>query len=491
MKRIFLSISLCGVLLGLQSCNSDYLETTPTQQISATSITETADNMMLSINGMHRSMYYRQNSSQGQNGHTAMMIISDVLGDDVVFPTAGNGWFLSSIRWQDHRTETSGNLIYPWRFYYKLIRNANVIINGGQGASGSEATKNNAIGQAYAFRAFSHFQLIQLYAKRYDANTPNPDGIPLRLDTSDDPLARSSVEEVYAQIIKDLDTAADLLSRAGNRIHKSHFNVNVVKGLKARVALTMGDYATAATEARAARAGFALMDNATYKAGFNKLSNGEWIWGCEIVADQTDYFGNFGAYMSRNYNSTNIRTAPKVVSKSLYEKFPATDVRTQVIDPTGNHTNLSLASTYRKYPYTSQKFLAVSSSESRMDVPFMRAAEMYLIEAEALAKNNNETEAKAVFIEFSKNRNSTYTTSTATGQAFINEILDSRRLELWGEGFRFFDLKRLNLPLKRNTAEHNSTVVANVFEVPAGDNQWQFLIPRRELDANPLIKQNQ
>lgn len=48
-----------------------------------------------------------------------------------------------------------------------------------------------------------------------------------------------------------------------------------------------------------------------------------------------------------------------------------------------------------------------------------------------------------------KNRDASYTLSTNTGQALIDEIMVQRRVELWGEGFRFLDLKRLNLPLDR------------------------------------------
>nr|WP_258873604.1 RagB/SusD family nutrient uptake outer membrane protein [Riemerella anatipestifer] len=194
--------------------------------------------------------------------------------------------------------------------------------------------------------------------------------------------------------------------------------------------------------------------------------------------------------MSRNFSSTNIRQNPKAMNKLLYSKFPSTDVRTQVVDPTGKHLSLSLPSNFAKYPYTSQKFLAVGTGDSRMDVPYMRAAEMYLIEAEALARLGKEPESKVVFTEFSKNRNPAYVATTATGEAYINEILDSRRIELWGEGFRFLDLKRLNQPLNRTGSNHNSVVVNNVFEVSAGDSRWTFLIPRRELNANPLIKQN-
>jgi hypothetical protein len=64
----------------------------------------------------------------------------------------------------------------------------------------------------------------------------------------------------------------------------------------------------------------------------------------------------------------------------------------------------------------------------------------------------------------------------------------NRRLELWGEGFRFTDLKRLNLPLVRGT--HHSSALAGVMSVPAGDPMWEWLIPKQEMDANDQMVQN-
>ena len=202
--------------------------------------------------------------------------------------------------------------------------------------------------------------------------------------------------------------------------------------------------------------------------------------------------------MSRNYNSTQIRQAPKVVNNLLYSQFPTTDVRTQVIAPTGVHTSLSLSSSYSKYPYTSQKFLSVNTTgtvdnnTSLGDIPFMRAAEMYLIEAEALVRDSREPESKIVFNEFTKNRNPSHVGTTKSGAAYIDEILTSRRLELWGEGFRFLDLKRLNLPLDRTGANHVSAVTNNLSMVPAGDKRWTWLIPQAEINASQgLVVQNE
>ncbi|RKS96044.1 RagB/SusD family nutrient uptake outer membrane protein [Chryseobacterium defluvii] len=493
-KRIVILSSALLILSLSSSCSSDYLETDPTTAVSEESAYSSASNLMAIINGMHRDMYYRQNSSQGQNGQGGIMIMMDALGEDLVFPSTGNGWYVSTVRWQDQVNENGSNDFYPFQFYYALIRNANLVIANGPNVpapnAADAATIKQAIAEAYAFRAFSYYMLVQIYGKRYVPGTTNNQlGVPIRLVANEVPLARNTVEEVYTQINSDI---AEALSRLSNtRPTKSHFNNKVVLGLRARVALTQGNYALAASSAQEARVGFALMSNATYTSGFNNLEgNGEWMWGATIIADQTDYFGNFGAYMSRNYNSTNIRQNPKAINSKLFAMFPTTDVRTKVVDPTGQHTALGLPTTYSKFPYTSQKFLSVSTSDSRLDVPYMRAAEMYLIEAEAKAKAGDEAGSKVVFNAFTANRNPSYTGATTTGAAYITEILNSRRMELWGEGFRFFDLKRLNQGLDRTGANHSSVVVNNVMTVPSTDNRWQYLIPRAEINANPLIEQN-
>ncbi|RYF19339.1 MAG: RagB/SusD family nutrient uptake outer membrane protein [Flavobacteriales bacterium] len=492
-KKLAIISSAC-VLFALGSCKSDYLETDPTTAVSEQAAYASAANLSAIINGMHRDLYYRQNSNQGQNGQGGIMIMMDALGEDLVFPSTGNGWYISTVRWQDQINENAANDLYPYQIYYALIRNANLVIANGPSVPAPTASDvalvKQAIGEAYAFRAFSYYMLVQIYGKRYAPGTTNSQlGVPLRLTAEESPIKRNTVEEVYTQINNDLNEALSRLS--STRTTKSHFNDKVVQGLKARVALTQGNYALAVSSAKLARVGFPLMNTATYASGFNNLeSNGEWIWGATIIADQTDYFGNFGAYMSRNYNSTNIRQAPKAVSSKLYSLFPSTDVRRQVIDATGAHTSLALPTTFSKFPYTSQKFLSVSISDSRMDVPYMRASEMYLIEAEALARLNDEVGSKLIFNPFTQSRNPSYAGATTTGAAYITDILNSRRLELWGEGFRFLDLKRLNQGLDRTGANHSSVVVNNILTVPSTDNKWQFLIPKAEINANPLIEQN-
>jgi hypothetical protein len=498
MKKILYTITLAvAISLFSVSCNKDYLDTFPTDQIGAERALENTANAMASLNGIHRSMYF-QWANQGEAGEGSMNINRDMLGEDLVMTSSGNGWYNTTYQWTAHRGETNSVAYFPWRMYYRITANANLIINNIGKATGNPTLKNAIKGEALCYRAWSHFQLVQLYGKRYDASaTPNSQpGVPIMLTNNYDGQPRNTVGEVYKQVIQDLDSAIIYLT-GYTRANPSHFNVNVAKGIRARVALTMQDWATAATMASQARtgSGITLMTNTDYKAGFNNYATKEWIWGSQVITDQTTYFYSFFAYMSRNFSSTNIRGNPKAISSALYNNpaFTATDVRKANFDPTGLHASLGLTSDFTKKLYTSQKFLAAGGADSRGDVVYMRAAEMYLIEAEAYARmGGQDAAAQTALNTLRQNRETVpanYVASTKTGQALIDEILLNRRLELWGEGFRFTDLKRLNLPLNRTGSNHTVSLCIET-NINAGDVRWEWLIPKQELDANKQIQQN-
>ena len=495
MKRILYStIIIAALSLFMTSCSEDWLDTNPTDQVGSADAFTTTGKALGALNGIHRSMYF-QWANQGEAGEGSMNINRDMMGEDLVMTSSGNGWYNTTYQWSAHRSETASVDYFPWRMYYRIIANANMIINNIDNAEGPQDEKDMIKGQALTYRAWCHFNLVQLYGKRYVAGTVNSQlGVPIMLTNNTDGQPRNTVEEVYTQVIEDLDEAITLLEGYA-RPNKSHLNVAVAKGIKARVALTKQDWTTAAALAAEARTGISLMTTSEYTAGFNNYANREWMWGSTVISDQTTYFYSFFAYMSRNFSSTNIRGNPKAINSVLYNNpiFTATDVRKANFDPTGAHTALALPSSFTKKPYTSQKFIAAGQADSRGDVVYMRAAEMYLIEAEAYARmGGHDTEAQTALNALRQARETVtanYVASTNTGQALIDEIMLNRRLELWGEGFRFTDLKRLNLPVDRTGANHQ-TSLSVITNIPAGDVRWEWLIPKQEMDANDNMVQN-
>lgn len=493
MKKILSKVMIVGVLLAtITSCKKSFLETTPTDQVSTDVLFSTTKNAWTAVNGIHRLMYNQIFGSQPQGGQSGNMLYMDIMGEDLVFNTASSSGLINEYKWISHRNPNSTMLFYNYQFYYVIIGNANMIIANIDNADGPAADKAAIKAEALTYRGWAYYQMVQLFGERYVAGQPNGGlAVPLILAPTNEKTPRSTVAQVYAQANKDVDDAIDLFAGYA-RTNKSHFNIDVAKGIKARIALTQQNWADAVKFAKEARVGYTLMNNTQYLAGFNDYSNTEWMWSSRITSDQTNYFYSFFAYMSANYNSTVIRTSPKSINSTLYNWIPATDVRKKLWDPTGTNTaEFPIPTTVSsRYRYMSRKFRVADVSLSIGDVPYMRAAEMYLIEAEAEARRGNDLLAAQALLPLAVNRNPSYVLSTNTGAALITEIMNQRRVELWGEGFRFYDLKRTNSALDRTGANHNVSY-ANILTIPVGDKQWQFLIPQDEINiGNGAVTQN-
>ncbi|MDP5091194.1 MAG: RagB/SusD family nutrient uptake outer membrane protein, partial [Saprospiraceae bacterium] len=330
-KYKLLFVTLIYLSITSNGCEKDYLNTTPTGSVDAGSAYATTKNAKAAINGIYRGFIVRYRGSQGYFGYPSLMLINDILAEDLVFSNASNGWHFNEHRWLTHRSDVGNLSIMPYEMYYRLIGNANVAIANIDNAIGTPAEKNQIKGEALAIRAFSYFNLVQYYGKRYDASKkPNSTpGVSLVLEPTKEGIARASVEECYAQINKDLDEAAKLLTTA--RAAKSHFNKNVVRGIQARVALVQQNWSAAAAFAAEARVGGgALMSIAQYQDGFAEINNPEWMWGFDHLEDQSTYFGAFHSYISSNFNSSVNRQTPKTINKLLYDRIPSTDVRSKM-----------------------------------------------------------------------------------------------------------------------------------------------------------------
>ena len=76
-----------------------------------------------------------------------------------------------------------------------------------------------------------------------------------------------------------------------------------------------------------------------------------------------------------------------------------------------------------------------------------------------------------------------------SGDKLVEEIMTQRRIELWGEGFRWFDLKRLGLPNKRTGSNFDISFCGFLEKAPDADG-WIFEIPKKETDFNSLMEKN-
>ena len=164
MKTRFLTACLVAGLLAT-SCKPEYLETSPTGSVDAGAAYATTKNASAAINGIYRAMVVRYLSSQGHFRYPAMMIILDVMGEDLVFGNSSNNWHFAEQRWTSHRSDVGTLSEFAYTLYYRLIGNANIAITSIDNATGTQAERDQIKGEALGLRAFSYFNLVQLYGK--------------------------------------------------------------------------------------------------------------------------------------------------------------------------------------------------------------------------------------------------------------------------------------------------------------------------------------
>ena len=236
------------------------------------------------MNGIHREMVSQESGYQCFGGLPGFMFTRDWAADDITCHATSNWWSRLST-WQYHMDKSSGYNYSYWRVYYQWILNANKILEALEkidrdALSGSDQDLYDQVkGEALCIRGFAHYDMVQQYAKSYVPGGNNTqDGVPYRLTSEVGELARSTVAETYRLIIADLDNAITLLE--GKDVYDvNHYSEKVALGLRARVALTMGDYANAASYATRAievaeSEGFKLMSTVDeFTCGFADITS--------------------------------------------------------------------------------------------------------------------------------------------------------------------------------------------------------------------------
>ena len=439
-------------------------------------------------------------------GYPSVMIFTDQNGFDVVSDDNGYNWTGNSLDFAD-RTYTSNEAQIVWNDLYAIIYTANNVI----GAIDPETTdpqNQYFLAQGLAARAFSYFNLAQLYQFNYVGNQTAP-CVPLITDKNSNDAAlngakRETVEDVYKLILEDLNSAVTLLKSASDdgivRKDKRYIDLAVAHGLRARVHLTMQKWPEALADADAAITATTATPTSIVEMqgpSFSDVSEKNWMWGI-IIAETDDVVSsgivNWISHMgSLNYGYANFSKG-KQINKKLYNDIPTTDVRKGWwLDANKNSPYLTTeATTYvasKGYAaYTQVKFAPykneVATSTNANDIPLMRIEEMYLIKAEAQAMSGGP--GAATLTDFVKTyRNPEYTLITSAPSEVQEAVYFQRRIELWGEGLNWFDIMRLNKPVdRRGGGFPNATMI---FNIPAKDPILLWRIPEAEIQANPAL----
>ena len=247
---------------------------------------------------------------------------------------------------------------------------------------------------------------------------------------------------------------------------------------------------------------------------FNDVSASSWIWGSIITANndvvQTgiiNWPSHLCSLTGNGYTTgTGMSVAMKRINNTLWNKIPATDVRkTWWLDQdtlstalekaygiTGTQCVHEVGLPY--IPYVNVKFGPEGNqflnTENSQDWPLMRAEEMILIKAEALARSQGVGAGKTVLEDFVKSyRDPEYTCTASSLDAFIDEVWFQRRVELWGEGFSLFDILRLKKPIVRIGTNFAADVT--YADIAPESPIMIYCIPEVETSANKGIPLDQ
>ncbi len=452
----------------------DYIPADEIAKISITKGIDAQSPVFSKVNDMYDNLkaYGQVSYDHYDFGYPAIMMALDARTEDVVGQADGYNHF--SV-WTNF---SRGNLLpvsLMWQYMYPTIAKANDIISTTEANSDENMLM---LAQARALRSWAYWNLVQTYAKN-PALHPDAEGvIILNGNSIDGSYPLSSLREVYARIMEDIDIAVDDLES----IELTAANLNVAQakryidlatayGLRARYNLTQHRYDEAATDARraieASSARPLQMAAAAYP-GFNDAKLGNWMWSVILTPQDravTSVIVNFPSMMCNfSYGYTSVGCIRGCgTDLHNYLKNNGNDVRLNwFLDSNGQSSNLTRSQqayinevlSMTNIRWGNIKFDSymskVSTEENANDVPLMRIEEMYLIEAEGLAMSGNTSRALDLLNTFVRTyRNPDYEFTSTTASDIQQEILWQRRAELWGEGIVYFDKLRLELGVDR------------------------------------------
>ncbi|WP_066831241.1 RagB/SusD family nutrient uptake outer membrane protein [Rufibacter ruber] len=422
MKNILKYIVMAGALL-FTSCN-DQLDFYPHSSVSPDNTTE---------KDMDALLYGMYNTMQNAPGREAY-ITFDLLGGDLFAASGGNVQaFISNILRPEYSMISAS-----WNGYFRALYQVNNVLET-VGKFPDSQKKREILGTAHFFRAYLYYNMVTRWG-----------GVPVLEVNTTEKVARNSEAETWAFIEKELTLA---LPDAPVYVVNNYYYVNkdAVQALSARVKLAQNKMQEAAALAEGfITSGRYQLDS--FEKIFRKQQNREVIFAFENNTEES----------SITLSTLFYTYAHPVKGSYVYKP---TDAAMQMYEANDNRRAISI-DTYQglnvvnKYP----------SGQAGTD-PFvvLRLAEMYLISAEAqgLAGLPRLNELRAA-------RNLGPVNPT-TPEEMVDAVLEERRREFLGEGFRWYDLVR--------TGRAVATLGLKEY-------QLKLPLPENELILNDLLEQN-
>ena len=448
--------------LGALSACEEYLEIPlPTNAITSESVFVSKGTIDQYQNGMYVSFSSFQSTS---NTH-----LIEAYSDNVYNPSlVGSNLMMTGLQQPPYLD--AANI---WTPGYAAIFKSNLMLEGLPTATVlDKATRDSYLGAAFTMRAASYYYLVQAFGD-----------VPLTTTSevaANEKAPRTPAAEVYAQVLSDLDEAIALLPETGKGDERRIDTKYVPLALSARVYTTLGRW----PEAQAAA------DMVITSAKYQLLTTvGDIFWrgSNEIIFAPGNFMGSSQAMKDYPTFATAIWPALKsfeascmALSEELLNSYEPGDLRKTAfveLKNGGNYPNPNNRYFCKKY----RSYMAPVAGKQQ-DLVFLRLAEMYLIRAEARARQNDLAGA-AADLDVIRNRAGLPNTTAATQTDLINAILHERRIELCYEvGTRWYDLVR--------TGTANAVFSTLPWKTDWKSHQTLWPIPTVQIQLNDALLQN-
>jgi len=350
--------------------------------------------------------------------HTTSPGLYALLGGTMV-PGASGGTSEASFR-DNNVDPQNGTLAGIYSQWYKVLNNANHIIEKTAKIATTEPRKESLIGEAKFIRALSHFYLLRAFGQFYDMNSTYGIVLKDKPIQSADPQARATVKECYDLIIADLDYA---IAKAPSFKSTFYASKQASMALKAKVLLYMKKYSDAATLSAQVIAGGPFQLETTFGDVFTK----------KIVNTKEVLF-------QIPYDDKNDRNNKAFVFRSSYLPSPSYIARMNG-DKRAAAALITVGTTMRNNKYNGTTFNSqVLTADTEY---FLRLDEMYLIQAEAIVRSNGNFDDALKAINTIRTRAGMPVLTSNIKAELLELIRIEKILELGAEsGEEWFDMVR-------------------------------------------------
>lgn len=488
MNKYIKTIAVLSVLTLTTSCNLDpeiteYIPQGRHDELVADS--DVVNNVAKAALSKTYAIFQEFYRSHDDFGLKAFHIATDLMCEDVAY----RNWNWFQFDYQlDNREANYRRTNSTWKQFYKIISNVNKHLETYFQKESSAPAYLASKSEAQALRGIAFFHLVNFYQHTYKGHENDP-GVPIVLSTDTVKLPRATVKEVYEQIIKDLTPLVEYGSYTEDR---TDVDKGVAAAYLAKAYAQMEDWPNCEKYAAIAKKG---ADDVVSKPGrtWNIGKATDILWGADVTPSNSSLWASFWSHMDefliRGYAAGGKK---KLIHNLLYNKISKTDSRRKLWVNLKEYKDIadqvrqsSPNPNAKLEDYDQMKFVA-GADGMEQDYSYIRVQDPILLEIEAMVEQNKLTEAATLLNGFVQQRDPQFT-AASTSEDLREQVRFQRRIELWGEGTNWFDMKRWKMTIDRTGDGSNH---AAIFKVKTDEPKFYHMLPISEIEANPLLKQN-